>query len=131
MEQTSHTPRMSGGSLILVAATLALAPVALEVIGDGGPSKLGNPETGYAMVLFGIVMWPMALIYLLIGIKRILFGNGSAGKNLTQTQEPQTQQTNPTQNVTVTDAWANQGSPTINGDNEQEQEKDNETIHRG
>ena len=65
----------SGYRLIIYAIILALLPALLELITGGGPSKFGDPETGFAMIFSGIVLWPIAFIMFIIGIKRIIFDN--------------------------------------------------------
>lgn len=65
----------SGLKLIVASLVCAATPPILEMISVGGPSKFGDPETGYTMVIWGFVLWPLALILFLIGIKRLLFDN--------------------------------------------------------
>jgi hypothetical protein len=100
--QQSSAPA-SGGTLLLAALLCAVAPVILEMIGDGGPSHLGDPETGYAMVFTGFVLWPLALMLVLIGLKRILANAFAKPASAQTTPAPAPEQI---QNVTMTDAWA-------------------------
>jgi hypothetical protein len=62
---------VSGGKLILLSITCAFAPVVLELL-SVGPSNFGDPETGYALVFSGFLLWPLAVILCLIGLKRLL-----------------------------------------------------------
>lgn len=65
----------SGLKLVIASIICALVPPFFEMISVGGPSKFGDPETGYVMVFLGFFLWPTALILFLIGIKRLLFDN--------------------------------------------------------
>jgi hypothetical protein len=98
----SQTVAISGSNLLIIAVVLALVPILMEVISDGGPSRLGDPETGWTMVETGFFMWPVALILFLIG-KKGLISVSTSDTHVNQPAAPKVDEAKP---IAMTDAWS-------------------------
>jgi hypothetical protein len=72
-QASSQRSQIPGSKLIIAAVIVALVPVIIEIVGDGGPANFGKPETGFALIVYGFFLWPIAFVLLLIGLKRLIF----------------------------------------------------------